>query len=182
MKISVMSKLKFAINGLLLFLIILISTEALSAVDINNSYDTDIKIFGNCKVSIINLKDGKKFVSLEMLRNIKMFFRILFDKSKPVLYQEVGTNDRGWKHGLEQRGNVDLFIGDRSYNIPARIRAHNSFLITTFFDMPNDFLKLAKNNKFFTIKYPGVGVIPDPIILDGFNQALQYAKQLQKRI
>lgn len=173
------------LNIVIIILIILISimnitNKAYAAADINKSYDTDIKIFGNWKAYILNLNNGKKYIGLEGQCNPISLFRILFDKSKAIAYFNIHPNDRNLPEGTNQKGTVLLSIGDRTYNIETTLTAHGRFIIGDF-NMPNELIKLLQQNKFFTIQY--LSHVPaDPIMLNGFNKALQYVKQLQNKL
>lgn len=162
--------------------ILLLSCNLFAAADVSNSFDTDIRIFGNWKVYILNLKDNKKFVVMDGIRNQIMMFRITLDNNGHISYTEIQPNTRGYPHKLEQKGNVLLTIGDRQYNIPATIMAHHNFVITFLNNMPKDFIQLAKNNKYFMLSYNTNVSLSDPISLEGFNDALKYAEQLKPKV
>lgn len=169
-------QISMAVFALLLFT----ANICFSAADIKDSYDTDIKVFGNWRAYILHL-NSKQFVVVEGIRNQIMTFRILLDKHKPIDYFEIAPNHRGYPHRAEEKGNMILTIGDRQYNIPAKLMAYHDFVITFLNNMPSDFINLAKKNKFFFLSY-NPNFAGDPINLNGFNEAINYASQLQKRL
>ena len=162
---------------LLLFLVF--QNVSFSAVDVRNSYDTNVKIFGNCKVSLVNLKDGKKFVFLEIQISPKQFFRIAFDKHKPMAFMDLVSNTSGYRSKATESGYTNVIIGDRQYNVEFNLSIEGNYYVC-FYRMPDDFLKLLSKNDRFFIDESHNNTVYAEILLGGFDNALDYVKQLQK--
>lgn len=176
-----MNKIYFITYNILYVLLISlsISCNSFAAVDINGSYDSDIKVFGNCKVSLVTLKKGKKFIFLEIKRSNDTFFRIVFDKYKPIGYTEVMPNFPNFPDKQEQNGYANIFIGNRQYNVELNIFVHGLYIIYSM-NMPSNFIDLLYHNNEFTIDYSNWGADKlIPVSLSGFPKAMQYVKHLQ---
>lgn len=165
---------------LIIFFNFLFCSNVYSAADIQNSIDSDIKIFGNWKVLIINLKN-KKFVFMEANRDNESFFRIIIDKSGIVGYNVIQYNVFNYPNGTNQSGNILLRIGDKEFNVNADMVTHNRYVITYLNNMPKDFINMAKTNKYFIIYYGPSTMLSPPISLEGFSAALKYAEQLKSK-
>lgn len=152
---------------------------SIAAVDVKGSFDDNIKIFDNCKVSLVTLKNNKKFVFLELSAPNRSFFRIVFDKYKPIGYTQVMPNLANFPDKSEKKGYANILIGSREYNVELNIVVHDRFVIY-FLNMPSNFIDLLLKNKEFTIDYDNWGYDKLlPISSKGFSVAMNYVKALQ---